>query len=1081
MNTMTEDTLVQQTTADYLLNDLNWDESVYGMDEVLGKEGTLGRKTEKEMVLTRYLGEALIQLNPGLPEEAYRDAIRQIVDVNLAQSMLAINQEKDTLYKNGVLVSYRDERDERQRKTLKIFDFDNPDNNHFLVVRELWIKGDIYRRRADLVGFINGIPLVFMEVKNLHKDVKAAYEQNFCDYKDTVPHLFYHNAMVILGNGVEAKIGSLSSKYEHFNDWKRLHEEELGVVDMETLLKGVCSMNNLLDLFENYTIFDDSSGKLIKILARNHQLLGVNRAVEAVRNRESLAGKLGVFWHTQGSGKSYSIVFFAKKVHRKLGGNYTFMVLTDRDDLDSQIYKTFAGCGLVNNDRDPCRAKSGKHLDELLGQHKAFVFSLIQKFNDKDMLGSERDDIIVITDEAHRTQYGTLSLNMRNALPNASFIGFTGTPLLKDDEITRKVFGEYISTYDFQRAVEDKATVPLYYDARGEKLIFTDDSGNELSVADPKGLNEKIAEKLAELEIDDIDVQQRLERELKRDYHIITSSSRLEQIAKDFVEHYTEGWESGKAMFVCIDKVTCVRMHNLITQYWQKHQLRLDKSLRMESVDEQEMIFRRRQVRWMDETQIAVVVSEEQGEVEKFRKWGLDIVPHRKLMKEGILSKEVDNEGKRTQLEEAFKKDDHPFRVAIVCAMWLTGFDVPTLSTLYLDKPLKAHTLMQAIARANRVAEGKNNGLIVDYCGILKNLRKALADFGGASDGGHGDGDKPQDPIKPKEELLAELAEAIDMVKTFLKDRDFDMCSITEGEGFSRNAAIIQAKEAINENDQTRKQFEVMAREVFKKFKACINIRPEINDYRLDRDAINIIYKSLQNDREKADISQIMMELHKLVDDSVEVRTDRIAESKVYDISKIDFERLRQEFSRTKNKKTTVVNLRDAISAKLAKLLAQNPVRTDFQKRFEEIVDEYNNEKDRVTIEKTFEALFVFMDDLDEEASRAVRENLNAETLVLFDLLRKPDLSKKEVKKIKKVASSLLETLKAEKLNIENWREKEGTRDAVKQSIYDYLYDEKTGLPVDSYEIDEISMLTDSLFNHIFRAYPKLPSPLYEG
>lgn len=1075
MNTMTEDTLVQGTTADYLLNNLNWDESIYGMEEVLGKEGTLGRDTEKEMVLTRYLGEALMRLNPGLPNEAYRDAMRQIIDVNMAQSMLAINQEKDALFKSGVLVSYRDENNERQRKTLRIFDFDNSDNNHFLVVRELWVKGDIYRRRADLVGFINGIPLIFMEVKNLHKDVKAAYEQNFCDYKDTVPHLFYHNAMVILGNGVEAKIGSLSSRYEHFNDWKRLHEEEPGVVNMETLLKGVCAKANLLDLFENYIVFDDSSGKLIKIVARNHQLLGVNRAIEAVKNRESLAGKLGVFWHTQGSGKSYSIVFFAKKVHRKLGGNYTFLVLTDREDLDTQIYKTFAGCGLVDNDRDPCRAKSGKHLDELLGQHKAFVFSLIWKFNDQDMTGSERDDIIVITDEAHRTQYGTLSLNMRNALPNANFIGFTGTPLLKDDEITRKVFGEYISTYDFQRAVEDKATVPLYYDARGEKLVFTDSEGDEYSVADPKGLNEKIAEKLEELEIDDIDVQQRLERELKRDYHIVTSSSRLEQIAKDFVTHYSEGWENGKAMFVCIDKVTCVRMHNLIAQYWQERQLELDKRLRTETVDEQEMIFRERQVRWMDETKIAVVVSEEQGEVDKFRKWGLDITPHRKLFKDGF----KDADGKRIDMEGAFKKDDHPFRVAIVCAMWLTGFDVPTLSTLYLDKPLKAHTLMQAIARANRIAEGKNNGLIVDYCGILKNLRKALADFGGAGDGGR-DGGGPKDPTRPNEDLLDDLAEAIELVKGYLSDRDFEMTAITEGEGFSRNAAIVQAKESINENNQTRKQFEVMAREVFKKFKACINIRPGINDYRIDKDAINIIYKSLQKDRDKADISEIIMELHKLVDESVVVTSNQVADNKVYDISKIDFDRLRQEFERSPKKKTTVVNLRDAISARLAQLLSQNPARTDFQKRFEEIVDGYNNEKDRVTIEKTFEALLLFNEELNEEDSRAVRENLDVESLVLFDLLQKPNLSSKEIKKIKKVASSLLKTLKAEKLNIDNWCEKEGTRDAVKQGIYDYLYDEKTGLPVDSYEIEEIEGLAAELFNHIYRAYPRLPSPLYE-
>lgn len=340
-------------------------------------------------------------------------------------------------------------------------------------------------------------------------------------------------------------------------------------------------------------------------------------------------------------------------------------------------------------------------------------------------------------------------------------------------------------------------------------------------------------------------------------------------------------------------------------------------------------------------------------------------------------------------------------------------------------------------------------------------------------------GDGPQDPVQPDEALLADLAEAIDMVKTFLSDRDFEMTSITEGEGFARNAAIIQAKEAINENDQTRKQFEVMAREVFKKFKACINIRPGINDYRLDKDAINIIYKSLQNDREKADISQIIMELHKIVDDSIDVTTDAVEDGKVYDISKIDFDRLRQEFSRSPKKKTTVVNLRDAISARLAKLLSQNPARTDFQKRFEEIVDEYNNEKDRVTIEKTFEALLVFMEDLDEEDTRAVRENLGIESLVLFDMLKKPDLSKTEIKQIKNVASSLLETLKAEKLNIDNWREKEGMRDAVKQSIYDYLYDDETGLPADSYQVEEIAVLADSLFSHVYRAYPRVPSPLY--
>lgn len=1077
MNAMTEDHLAQETTANYLVHDLQWDESIYAMHEVLGKEGTLGRTNETEVVLARYLGQKLIELNPGLPMEAYEDALRIVNEYSSSSVLLATNREKDNLHKNGVEVGFRDEKGERVKKRLRLFDFDNASANHFLVVRELWVKGDLYRRRADIVCFVNGIPLVFMELKNVHKDIKAAYEKNFADYKDTIPHLFHHNAFIVLGNGVDAKIGSVSSKYEHFNDWKRLHEDSPGVVGMETLLKGTCSKANLMNIFENYILFDESTGKLVKIVARNHQFLGVNRAIDAVKDRKALAGKLGVFWHTQGSGKSYSIVFFARTVHRKLGGNYSFVVLTDREDLDTQIYKTFGGCGVVDNDRDPCRATSGAHLQELLGQHKAFVFSLIQKFNkkvDPEKPYSERDDIIVITDEAHRTQYGTLSLNMRNAMPGASFIGFTGTPLFKDDEITKKVFGEYVSTYDFQRAVEDNATVPLYYDARGEQLRFVDEDGDEHSVADPKGLNEKIAAKLEELEIEDIDVQQRLERELKRDYHIITSTSRLEQVAQDFVQHYANGWETGKAMLVCIDKITCVRMHKLIDTYWQKHTAQLEKEL-PNALDEQDDIWRRRQIDWMRETQIAVVVSEEQGEVDKFRKWDLDITPHRRLMKGGFLL----GDGKRIDPESAFKKPEHPFRVAIVCAMWLTGFDVPTLSTLYLDKPLQAHTLMQAIARANRVAEGKNNGLIVDYCGILKNLREALSTFAGRGDEGHGGDEGELDPTLPKEDLLAELIEAIGFVRDFLQVQGFRLEDINEKTGFARNAAIVEAKEAVNENDQTRKRFEIMAREVFKKFKACINVLG-VNGQRDARDAINIIYKSLQADREAADISDIIRQLHGIVDEAIHTRTATSEGAGVYDISKIDFERLRLEFAKSPAKHTVVQGLKDVIEKRLNILLMKNPLRTDFQAHYDKLVDEYNLEKDRLTIQKTFEALLKLVDDLSTEERRAMEEGLDEETLALFDLLSKPQLSKSDTAKIKKVSAELLETLKAERLRIENWREKESTRDAVKQKIYDFLWDDRTGLPVNDYSEGEIKVLAENVFRHVYRAYPTVPSPLYE-
>ena len=1045
----TEDNLVQQTTADYLERRLGW-QSVYAYNnETFGPDGTLGRANDQEVVLIRYLREALEANNPRLPDGAYDNAIREIVQVSAAQSTLQTNREKYDLLRNGVKVTYRDPRGGMETRTLRVFDFNNTENNHFLVVRELWIKGPLYRRRADIVGFVNGIPLLFMELKNIHRNVRRAYDENLADYKDTVSHIFHHNAFVVLGNGVDARIGSYSASFEFFREWKRLDENEPGVVDMETLLKGVCTKSNFLDFFENFVLFDDSGERLIKVVAQNQQYLGVNRAIRSVEARHGAERKLGVFWHTQGAGKSYSMVFFSRKVHRKLGGNFTFLVLCDRDDLDNQIYRTYAGCGVVGKHEEE-RADSGKHLKRLLGEHKAYVFSLIQKFNEDvlpDEPYSDRDDIIVIVDEAHRTQYGRLALNQRNALPNALYIAFTGTPLMKDDEITRRVFGDYVSKYGFQRAVEDGATVPLFYDARGEKLgIATDE------------LNERIAEKLEEFETGNIDVEQRLEQELRRDYHIITAPERLDAIAEDFVTHYTTAWESGKAMFIAIDKITAVKMHDLITKRWKDRITELEAEL-SSATDDEERLTLERQLAWMKETEMAVVVSEEQGEIGKFRNWDLDITPHRKVIKEGFETPD----GERIDVESAFKKDGHPFRVAIVCAMWLTGFDVKSLSTLYLDKPLKAHTLMQAIARANRVHEGKNNGLIVDYCGILKNLRSALATFAGHT--GTEDSGTSDPPARPQEELLQELLEAIEMVRSFLAKKGFRLEDIIEKSGFERNVAIVAAKEIINENDETRKRFEIMARTVFRKFKACLNVTG-INDHRRAYDAINIVYKSLQEDREQADISQIIKELHEIVGQSINV-TDmgNGDDGRLYDISAIDFERLRQEFATNPQKNTQVQNLKDAIEKRLALMLAQNPLRTDFQQHYEDLVAAYNQEKDRLTIERTFEALLKFAADLDQEQERAVRKGLDEPTLALFDLLKKDELTRAEIKRIKTVAVDLYAKLETELARIRDWQNKEATRDRVKQIIFDFLYSDETGLPT-AYSEAEITVKSDLVFGH---------------
>ena len=677
----------------------------------------------------------------------------------------------------------------------------------------------------------------------------------------------------------------------------------------------------------------------------------------------------------------------------------------------------------------------------------------MQKFNQEIAKGGEystRSNIIVMTDEAHWTQYGTLAKNMRDALPNASFIGFTGTPLFSSDEITRRVFGGYVSTYDFQRAIEDKATLPLYYDARGDKLGITTD-----------GLNVKLAEAIAEAEIDDADVAAKLENELSREYHVVTAQKRLEHMAQDFVEHYATNWETGKAMYVAIDKITAVRMFDLIKECWLAHADALEWEFGAAS-DDQDLLIRQRQVAWMRETEMAVVVSDEQGEVERFRKWGLDILPHRRLMKDGFLL----DDGSRLDVDTAFKRDDHPFRIVIVCAMWLTGFDVPSLSTLYLDKPLQAHTLMQAIARANRVKEGKNNGLIVDYCGILKNLRKALSTFAGHTGGEGGGGGGGTDPLHPEEELIDELAEAIQLVRDQLSSNGFELDELINATGFAKNKALVDAKEAINIDDESRKRFEISARAVFRKYKACLTFKG-VGDYRAEYEAINFIYKTLEDDRDKADTSEIIQKLNAIVSDAINVEADPDSGDKIFDISKINFELLRKEFEKSEQKNSDVQNIKDAIEKRLSRMLAENPLRTDFQERYDEIVADYNKEKDKNTIEATFEALMRLAGEMTEEEHRYAEEGLeNEQQLAVFDMLRKPDLTKADIRKIKTISAELLNELRAYLESVQDAFAKQSTSDGFRQKIYDFLYDDRTGLPTETYTEQDVDMLTDQVFQH---------------
>ena len=1061
MNDYTEDHLVQKPMADYLAKTHGWRVVIAWNREDFGADSLLGRASDKEVVLKRDLMAALKRLNPDLPDTAYNLALKEICSVFGSQPLIRINQEKYVLMTSGVRIKFRHNGEQRIER-LALFDFNAPEANDFLIVRELWVRGYAHRRRADIVGFVNGLPLMFCELKRPDKDLRRAYDENLRDYKDTIPHLFHFNAFVVLGNGEEARMGSISADYEHFAEWLKENEgaRRDDMLPMEALLNIVFDKHRFMDLFEHYILFADTANGIAKVLAKNHQFLGINRAVEAVQRRAEREGKLGVFWHTQGSGKSFSMAFLTNKVHRKLGGDYTFLVLTDRTDLDNQIYKTFAAVGNANNDTDPCRAGSAKELRALLGQQKKVIFTMIQKFTESEAIGgvySERDNIIVMTDEAHRTQYGTLALNMRKALPNASFMGFTGTPLFKDDEVTQQVFGGYLSTYNFQDAVEDGATLPLYYDARGDKLKV---SGN--------GLNEKLAEAIEAAEIDDPDVKAKLEDDLKREYHVLTAEERLSRIAADFAQHYATNWESGKAMFVAIDKITAVRMYAYIQAAWAEQISALEAELKGID-DDQELFVAQEKLSWMRETEMAVVVSDEQNEVQKFQNWGLDIVPHRKRMKEGFkVTETVGGRAIETRLdiETAFKREEHPFRIVIVCAMWLTGFDVPALSTLYLDKPLQAHTLMQAIARANRVKEGKNNGLIVDYCGILKNLREALATFAGhTGETPQGNGNEPViDPLNPEEKLLGELAEAIAIVSEQLRDDGFHLASLQTAEGFEKVKALRDVKEIINTNDETRKGFEIAARAVFRKYKACLTFTG-IEAYKNSYQAINFIYQSLQEDKLQADTSAIMQKLNQIVSEAIDVTADTDS-TRVFDISKINFDALRAEFSKSKRKSSDVQDMRTVLQERLAQMLALNPTLQDFQERFDKIVLDYNKEKDKNTIEATFEALMVLTADMEQEEQSHVALGLTAEQKPIFDILTQENLTKSEIVQVKKASVELLQAIEKHIHTVQGLFDKETTRASLRTTIYDLLYSEQTGLPVEKFDDDTLQAKTEVMFNY---------------
>ncbi len=1060
----------------------------------------LGRDTLKDVVLKDRLYGALATLNPDLPPMCSDHAVHQLTMSRASMTPLRANKKIHELIRGGVPVEYGDDDGRIVQDYVKVVDFDNPERNDFLVVSQLsieYLATTGITRRPDLLLYVNGLPLVMLELKNATVKIKSGYDENLRRYKENIPQLFWYNLFVAISNGIQTRVGSFNAPWEHFFSWAKLEDssvnpeqEALPAIESESsknnnrlslqlFCQGLCSKHHLLDYFENFVLYHLNK---VKIIAKNHQFLGVNNSVKALLEREGNKGKLGIFWHTQGSGKSYSMIFFTRKVNRKIAGDWSFLVVTDRNDLDDQIFRNFLETETLSLQKgekvhkNPFRAKgsrSRKQLQDALQTNKSYYFSTIFNFGIKKGLSypllSDRDNWVVIVDEAHRSQYKALGENMRIALPNAQYIAFTGTPLLRS-KLTRDWFGSYVSEYNFAQSIEDGATVPIFY----KKSVPRVEQVNEDLVGDAAQILEN--ENLSD------EQQEKLDREYSTLLQVVRRDDRLEEIAKHIVQHFPyrldvdddEGNRKPmKAMVISIDKFTAAKMYDKV-QYHLKEEIKSLRRLIAKESDADKKDRYSRAITFMEETRMAVVVSlegSEKEEQQKFAKQGVDITPHRKLMEY------PDDDGRN--IEDYFKDPNNTYRIVFVTAMWLTGFDAPTVSTLYLDKPMQNHTLMQTIARANRVFEGKKNGIVIDYFGVFRNLKKALAAYAEGSKGKEKEGDGLDEfPVKEFDVLLRLLEEAITEATRYCKEMGADINAILEiGEkGFKEVELFVDYADKILEKKETTKQFSLYVNTISALYDSA---KPEIYDFpdiKKLRDLFEYLKKIVdRNVDQDEQVERAKEQLDELLDTSVLGKGDLLTSTEgkakytlskgvEVDLSRLNFELLRQEFKEKKHKNIEFEDLSQFMQIKLRQMMKANKTRGSFLERFEQIIDDYNSGS--ISIDEAYEELTVQAENLSDEEQRAAKNGMSEEELEIFDLLKKDKLTKSEKKKVKLAAQSLLKKLKYAKntVLIQAWHKELASQERVRRQIQLILNDT---LP-DSYDRDLFSKKTDVVFQHLY-------------
>ena len=1002
-------------------------------------EAAAERQSFGEVVLVGRLREAIRRLNPAIPEEAREEALRKVLRVG-TPALVQTNRAFHRMLRDGVPVEYPRPDGSIAGDHVRLVEFGDVRANDFFAVNQFTVIEGQHNRRPDIVVFVNGLPLGLIELKNAADEdatIWSAYAQ-LQTYKAEIPTLLHYNAALVVSDGLQARMGSVTANQEWFKVWRTIDGQRDAApssLELETLIRGVFERQRFLDLLHHFIVFeeDPDSGALHKIIAGYHQFHAVNVAVEetirasgmhgtgelAVERGTYWAGRMhdgkpgdrraGVVWHTQGSGKSFTMLFFAARVIREPAmQNPTLVLLTDRNDLDDQLFGQFQRCADILG-QTPVQAATRDKLRELLAVASGgVVFTTIQKFlpekGEKMPCLSERRNIIVIADEAHRSQYDLidgLARHMRDALPNASFIGFTGTPIEKTDANTRAVFGDYISIYDIQRAVADKATVPIYYESRIAKLGLNaaelpkiDAEFDEITEGEEQTKKEQLKTKWAALEA------------------MVGDPKRIALIAADLVQHFEKRWEAmdGKAMIVCMSRRICVDLYNAL--------IKLRPEWASAKDDDTEA----------EKGKACVVKVIMTGSADD----GPDWQPH------------IRNKDKRRKLANRFKDSKDPFRIVIVRDMWLTGFDAPCLHTMYADKPMQGHGLMQAIARVNRVFRDKPGGLVVDYLGLADQLKKALITY---TESG-GQGNPTFDTAQAIAVMLEKHGIACDMMHGFNWDK------WTRGTPTERLQLIPAGQEHILEQEDGKKRWVQVVTELSRAFALCA-ASDEATEIRDDMSFFQALQAALnkQSSSNRKTPEQIDAAIRQLVSKAITTEGQVIDVFTAAGLSKPDISILSDQFLaevrglKHKNVAAELLEklLKDELKVRSKRNVVQSQV---FSEKLKKTLNAYHNRA--ISTMQVIEELIKLAKELDAATKRGEDLGLTEDEIAFYDALAANDSAVRAMgdDKLKLIAAELITQVK--KSVTIDWALRESARAKIKLMVKRIL--KKHGYPPDLQE-----------------------------